>query len=189
MRKPECANPNVPTETLCIESVRPEHLPPRTAIDRVSAVPRPSSAIAVFVSLALCGAVVADEAARSEPIVSYEIHDAARVPAPLTGAPLDLLLGLSVYYTEGEHGCVRCHGALGAEDAVRRHGAPALPSATRDPAVLRLWLTAPQVIAPGTRMPSFYAAGQRINPDDPRFGEPFLSPSEIESVIGVIAGF
>ncbi len=51
---------------------------------------------------------------------------------------------------------------------------------------LRLWLVAPQVIAPETRMPAYYGLGQRMDPADPRFGEPLLTAAEIENLVAYL---
>jgi hypothetical protein len=42
------------------------------------------------------------------------------------------------------------------------------------------------VIDPETRMPAYYALGQRMDPADPRFGEPLLTAAEIEDLVAYL---
>ncbi len=56
------------------------------------------------------------------------------------------------------------------------------------PGEIRLWLVAPQVLAPGTPMPAYHAAGQRRGAEDPLHGGPWLTAGEIENLVAYLSG-
>jgi sulfur-oxidizing protein SoxX len=142
--------------------------------------------------LAFSAWALAHPAACAEPVVAYEIVDAREIPASLTGRPGDPEAGRALYLDDKLARCAACHGVPGGPPAAAggAAGAPGLGDVGRrlGPSAIRLWLVAPEVIAPGTRMPSFYALGQRDDPADPRFGEPLLTAAEIEDLVAYLAG-
>ncbi|MGF1503070.1 MAG: hypothetical protein ACFBSD_14765 [Paracoccaceae bacterium] len=111
-------------------------------------------------------------AAGAEP-VAYTIRNFEEIPASLTGQAGDAGLGARLWRAEAL-GCRACHGTP--------------PGAGRSPGKVRLWLVAPRLADPDTPMPSYYAAGQRQRPDDPRFGGPRLTAAEIEALVAFLAG-
>jgi L-cysteine S-thiosulfotransferase len=143
----------------------------------------------VFLSLTLGGAGTA-----AERVVAYEIVDAREIPASLTGRPGDPQAGRALYFDDKLARCAGCHGAPDEPAPDRRPAsdaaadAPPLTDVGRrlGAGALRLWLVAPQVIAPETRMPPYYAVGQRMDPADPRFGEPLLTASQIEDLVAYL---
>ncbi len=122
-------------------------------------------------------------------VVAYEIVDARAIPDSLTGRPGDTEAGRALYLGEKLARCAGCHGVPGDPATEAAVDAPPLTDVGHrlEPGAIRLWLVAPQVIAPGTRMPSFYAVGQRDDPADPRFGEPLLTAAEIEDLVAYLA--
>jgi L-cysteine S-thiosulfotransferase len=144
-----------------------------------------------FLAVLLSGPAVAAGGA-----VAYRIVNARAIPDSLTGRPGDPQAGRALSLDEKLARCAGCHGVPG-EAAPRRDGtsggtAPEAPPLGRvgdrlDEGTIRLWLVAPQVIAPGTRMPAFYAVGQRDDPADPRFGGPLLTAAEIENLVAYLS--
>lgn len=140
---------------------------------------------------ALCLAQMASGAGAAERVVPYRIVDAREIPESLTGQTGDPEAGRRLYFDLGLTHCSGCHGSPGGP------GAQAVPGRADSPSLagvggrlsegaIRLWLVAPQAIRPGTAMPSFYAAGQRDDPEDPLFGEPLLSAAEIEDIVAYL---
>jgi L-cysteine S-thiosulfotransferase len=142
--------------------------------------------------LAFSAWALAHPAAGAERVVAYEIVDAREIPVSLTGGPGDPETGRALYLDDKLARCAACHGVPGGLPAAtgKLAEAPRLGDVGRRlrPGAIRLWLVAPEVIAPGTRMPSFYALGQRDDPADPRFGEPLLTAAEIEDLVAYLAG-
>ena len=148
-----------------------------------------------FFSLVVGGAGMA-----AERVVGYEIVDAHEIPASLTGRPGDPQAGRALYFDDKLARCAGCHGAPGKPAGATT--TPATTPATNSAATpappltdagqrlgegaVRLWLVAPQVIAPETRMPAYYSVGQRMDPADPRFGEPLLTASQIEDLVAYL---
>ena len=121
-------------------------------------------------------------------VVAYQIVNARSIPESLTGAPGDPQRGRWLYLG-AETGCAICHGMPG--ESAPAPGAEDAPDLTNlggrmDTGTMRLWLVAPQVLDPETKMPAYYAVGQRKNPKDPRFGEPLLSAREIEDILAFL---
>lgn len=118
-------------------------------------------------------------------VVAYRIVDADQIPASLTGATGDAERGRALYADPEMGDCVSCHGLPGEEKGAE---APALEGIARrlPEGRIRLWIVAPEVIAPGTEMPAYYKPGQRDDPKDPRFGEPRLSAGEIEDIVAYL---
>lgn len=128
----------------------------------------------------------------AQAVTAYEIVDAREVPASLTGAPGDPEAGRRLYFDRQLTRCSGCHGSPGGPGAqadIGAAGAPSLSGVGRrlSEGAIRLWLIAPQVIEPGTKMPSYYTVGQRDDPADPRFGEPLLTASDIEDLVAYLA--
>ena len=125
-----------------------------------------------------------------EPVVSYRIVNASEIPDSLTGGRGDAGAGQALYFDQGKTGCSGCHGAPADPEAAARPaaGAPGLGEITGrlTEGEIRLWIVAPQVLAPDTAMPAYYAVGQRDDPKDPRFGEPRLTASEVEDLIAYL---
>jgi L-cysteine S-thiosulfotransferase len=137
-----------------------------------------------FLALALAGS-----AGAADRVVAYRIVDARAIPDSLTGRPGDPDAGRALFLDEKLARCVGCHGVIGDASAVPGYPeAPPLDDVGRrlGEGAIRLWLVAPQVAEPGTRMPAFYALGQRDDPADPRFGEPLLTAAEIESLVAYL---
>lgn len=142
-----------------------------------------------FVPIACVLALSAADAA--ERVVPYEIVNAREIPTSLTGRPGNADAGRRLFFDRQRARCSICHGSPessgdGAES--RTDAAPSLTGVARrlSEGALRLWLVAPQVLAPGTAMPAYYALGQRDDPADPRYGEPLLSAAEIEDLIAYL---
>jgi sulfur-oxidizing protein SoxX len=123
----------------------------------------------------------------SGPVVGYTIINGAAITASLTGAPGDAARGRALYAGEARAGCPACHGVPGSAGAPA--AAPDLSDAggRLSEGTLRLWIVAPEVIAPGTSMPAFYAAGQRDGAEDPLYGGPALTASEVEDLVSYLA--
>jgi sulfur-oxidizing protein SoxX len=145
-----------------------------------------SGPYATLVLLAL-----AAPARAAEPVVAYTITDGAGIAESLTGAPGDAEAGRALLAHEPRAGCAGCHGLPGASgDAGAERSASDLAGigGRMDPAAIRLWIVAPVVIAPETEMPAFYAAGQRDGADDPLYGGPALTASEVEDLVAYLSG-
>ena len=128
-------------------------------------------------------------------VVAYSIVDAREVPDSLTGRPGDPEAGRKLYFDRQLTRCSGCHGSPGGPGAQADRsaggsadGAPPLDGVAKriSEGAIRLWLVAPQVIEPGTRMPGYYAVGQRDDPADPRYGEPLLTAAEIEDLVAYL---
>ena len=142
--------------------------------------------------LASLAVALVNPAGGAERVVAYRIVDARTIPDSLTGRPGDPQAGGVLYLDQKLARCAGCHGVPGAKalgDTATGTGAPPLDDVGRrlDAGAIRLWLVAPQVAAPGTGMPAFYAIGQRDDPADPRFGEPLLTAAEIEDLVAYLA--
>ncbi|MEM7190505.1 MAG: cytochrome c [Pseudomonadota bacterium] len=127
----------------------------------------------------------------SRRVVSYQIVDAREIPASLTGQQGDAEAGRRLYFDRNQTGCSGCHGSPGgpgAEADADSSGAPGLSdlSARMPEGTIRLWLVAPYVLSDDTQMPTYYAVGQRNDPEDPRYGEPLLSAGEIEDLVAYL---
>lgn len=146
--------------------------------------------IRLFV-IALAVVVAAEASAQSARVVPYTIENAREIPASLTGLAGDSERGRQLYFDRDRTGCSGCHGSPGGPgaEATGSGNAPSLAGiADRMPVgTMRLWLVAPAVLNPETTKPAYYAAGQRTNPNDPRFGEPRLTASEIEDLVAYLA--
>ncbi|MEM7060664.1 MAG: cytochrome c [Pseudomonadota bacterium] len=133
----------------------------------------------------LCAADAADR------VVSYQIVNAREIPKGLTEVPGDAEAGRQLYFDRTLTGCSGCHGSPGgpgAEADPNQDAAPSLQNLARrmSPGTARLWLVAPSILRPDTRMPAYYAVGQRSDPKDPRYGEPILSAQEIENILAYL---
>lgn len=138
--------------------------------------------------LTLGATLAVPAAAMAEPagdVAAYEIVDGSAIPESLTGEPGDPEAGRRLYFDDKLTRCVSCHDAPEVGGA---GGAPPLAGIARrlSEGEIRLWLVAPEVIAPGTRMPGYYLAGQRDDPTDPRYGGPWLSAVEIEDLVAYL---
>jgi L-cysteine S-thiosulfotransferase len=144
-----------------------------------------------------CIALVESSVA-AERVVAYRIVDARAIPDSLTGRPGDPQAGRALYLDEKLARCAACHGVPDDTAATRTGAAASAGPAPEAPPLddvgrrlnegaIRLWLVAPQVAEPGTRMPAYYAAGQRDDPADPRFGEPLLTAAEIEDLVAYLS--
>ena len=144
--------------------------------------------ILVFVFALLAAPLSADEPER---VVAYQIINASEIPASLTGRTGDAEAGRKLFFDRELTGCSGCHGSPsgpGAEVDARAGAAPKLDrlAARMSEGTIRLWLVAPDVLRPGTEMPGFYSLGQRTDPNDPRFAEPFLSAAEVEDIVAYL---
>ena len=129
----------------------------------------------------------------TEPVVAYRITDAAEILDSLTGAPGDAERGRVLFTEEPRAGCQVCHrvqGAPAGDDDPKLEGAPDLAGvgARLSEGALRLWIVAPEVILPDTKMPAYYAPGQRQGATDPLYGGPALTAAEIEDLVAYLAG-
>lgn len=129
--------------------------------------------------------------AAAQEVVAYRIVDAREIPESLTGEPGDPEAGRQLYFDRQLTRCSGCHGSPGGPGAQADAGAADTPSLAGvgrrlSAGAIRLWLVAPRVIAPGTRMPGYYAVGQRDDPADPRFGGPLLTAAEIEDLVAYL---
>ena len=121
-------------------------------------------------------------------VVPYQVVNARSIPESLTGAVGDPKAGRRLYLN-AESGCAICHGMPGESAPAPGAGhAPDLAGLTdrMEVGTARLWIVAPTVLNPETEMPAYYAAGQRTDPLDPRFGEPLLSAAEIEDILAFL---
>ncbi|HSF94180.1 MAG TPA: c-type cytochrome [Thermohalobaculum sp.] len=121
----------------------------------------------------------------AEPIVAYTIADGSRIDASLTGAAGNPDAGAALFFSAAPGGCAGCHGMPGTGGG----GAADLAGlgARRTPGEIRLWIVAPEVIAPETGMPAFYAPGQRLEPDDPLYGGPALTAQQVEDLVAYLS--
>lgn len=156
---------------------------------------RPVLAMAFTTVLGSSLAVFAPSQAQSlggvERVVAYSIVDARTIPDSLTGRDGDPEKGRQLYFDREQAGCSGCHGSPGGPGAQANAAGDAAPSLSglsqrMDRGAARLWLVAPGVLRPDTAMPAYYAAGQRQDKNDPRFGEPRLSAQEIENLLAYL---
>lgn len=122
--------------------------------------------------------------------VAYAIVDGRQIPESLTGVPGDADLGRQLYFDTELTGCSGCHGSPGGPGAEASGDgqAPRLNDvASRlTEGAIRLWLVAPGALQPDTVMPAYYQAGQRTDPNDPRFGQTRLTSTEIEALVAYL---
>ena len=142
---------------------------------------------AVAIATAMLGMALALPAAAGN-VVAYEIVNGREIPASLTGQPGDPEAGRKLYFDRQLTRCSGCHGSPEGPVAQTETDAPSLSGVAERllEGAIRLWLVAPQVIAPGTSMPGYYSIGQRDDPADPRYGEPLLTASEIEDLVAYL---
>lgn len=124
-------------------------------------------------------------------VVAYEIVDGKEIPDSLTGQPGNAEAGRKLYFDRQLTRCSGCHGSPdgpGAKPDPDAGGAPSLSGVAErlSEGAIRMWLVAPQVIRPGTRMPGYYSVGQRDDPADPRYGETLLTAAEIEDLVAYL---
>lgn len=148
--------------------------------------------ITAIIALVLGCVVPSLVSAQSGRVVAYDVLNNREVPTSLTGQPGDADAGRKLYFDRKLTRCSGCHGSPGGPGAQPDAVDVAAPSlagiATRmSVGAIRLWLVAPQMIDPATAMPAYYTVGQRKDPNDPRFGEPLLSASEIEDLVAYLA--
>ncbi|MEM9144818.1 MAG: hypothetical protein AAGC57_01375 [Pseudomonadota bacterium] len=122
--------------------------------------------------LALALPAAAQDAVTPPPIVAYTITDGRMIAQSLTGEPGDPRRGKGLFASAG---CDTCHG-----------GWP-VPGAALADGEIRLWIVAPQVLAPDTAMPPAYAPGQRDGASDPLHGGPKLTAEQIEHIVAYLA--
>jgi len=120
----------------------------------------------------------------AEPVVAYTITNGSEISASLTGAPGDAARGRALYAAEARAGCPACHGMPG--EAVSELDLSGLGGRLSAGAI-RLWVVAPSAIAEDTKMPAYYAAGQRDGAEDPLYGGPALTAAEIEDLVAYLA--
>lgn len=134
-------------------------------------------------SALIAGAAGPAGAADAGGAAAYVIEDAARISRSLTGAPGDPARGAALFADAGATGCAGCHGQGDAPGlaALRAFAAEAGAGA------VRLAIVAPEVRRPGSAMPGYFAAGQRLGAADPRYGGPRLTAAEIEDLVAFLA--
>ena len=137
----------------------------------------------------LAALALAHPARAGEAVVAYTITDARSIEASLTGSPGNAGRGAALFAAEARPGspggCAACHGIPGA--AGQRSAADLAGLGGRmSPGEIRLWIVAPEAIAPGTAMPPYYAAGQRTGAEDPLFGGPALTAGEVEDLVAYL---
>ena len=146
------------------------------------------TAIASVAFLAPLGA----PALADDRIVAYTIVDGRTVPDSLTGDPGDPEAGRKLYFDRDLTGCSGCHGSPGGPGAQPDANGAKAPELTGigdrlDEGTIRMWLIAPQVLAPGSEMPGYYSVGQRDDENDPLYGSTRLSAEEIEALVAYLA--
>ncbi len=142
-------------------------------------------------AVTLAALVAAATHSAAQDVVAYSIVDAREVPDSLTGRPGDPEAGRKLYFDRQLTRCSGCHGSPGGPGAQADPGAAGAPSLAGvagrlSEGAIRLWLVAPQVIDPGTRMPGYYSIGQRDDPADPRYGEPLLTAGQVEDLVAYL---
>ncbi|MFK7941465.1 MAG: c-type cytochrome [Paracoccaceae bacterium] len=154
---------------------------------------RAQNIAASLVAALLMGTCLPDSSAfaQSARVTPYTIENASEISKSLTGRKGDSERGRKLYFNRERTGCSGCHGSPGgpgAEANAEDARAPNLTSvaARMGEGVLRLWIVAPEVLRPGTEMPAYYAAGQRDDPNDPRFGETRLSAAQVEDIVAYL---
>lgn len=148
----------------------------------------------VLLSGALAALLCASGAATAQDtrVVPYVIENAREIPDSLTGRIGDAERGRKLYFDRGNSGCSGCHGSPGGPGAEANAGggrAPSLSGVAKRMSIgtIRLWLVAPGVLNADTAMPSYYEAGQRTDPNDPRFGETRFSAAQIEDLVAYLS--
>lgn len=122
----------------------------------------------------------------ADPVVPYTITDGSAIEESLTGEPGDPEQGRALFTASSPADCASCHGLPGS--AQDRTGPDLAAVGGRlTPGEIRLWIVAPEVRVPGTAMPSYYAAGQRRDPDDPLYGGPALTAAQVEDLVAYLA--
>jgi sulfur-oxidizing protein SoxX len=140
----------------------------------------------VCIAIALAALTLASPARGAEPVVAYPITDAAEIAESLTGEEGDAAAGQALF-SEPRAGCAGCHGkpgGAGIRSASDLDGIGRRLSA----GAIRLWIVAPEVQAPQTVMPAYYAAGQRSGAEDPLYGGPALTAAEVEDLVAYLSG-
>ena len=140
-------------------------------------------------ALALTPVAADGTAAKELPaIVTYIIVNGREIPHSLTGAAGDATRGRELFLRFST-GCAACHSAPGigsggfGEEAVPLDGV----GARLTEGEVRLWIVDPRAISPGSRMPGFYRAGQRQEPEDSLYNGPRLTAAEIEDLVAWLA--
>jgi len=146
-----------------------------------------------MVLMAMAMAALGGVAPATEPVVAYTITNGSEIAASLTGAPGDGERGRLLYAGESRAGCPGCHGVPGApagEPKAMKTDGPDLAGvgARLTEGEIRLWIAAPEVLHAETKMPAYFAAGQRTDPDDPLYGGPALTAAEIEDLVAYLVG-
>ena len=146
----------------------------------------------------IVGSGLAGSGQAAEPVVAYIITNGSEITDSLTGAPGDAARGRALYETEARAGCPACHGFPGAANETVTAADIFGPDLSKvggrmSTGAIRLWIVAPVAIAenPGiaenTAMPAFYAPGQRTGAEDPLYGGPALTATEIEDLVTYLA--
>lgn len=137
-------------------------------------------------------ALTATASRAEDRVVAFEILNGRSIPESLTANPGDAEAGRKLYFDREVTGCSGCHGSPG--------GPGAQPNADGDQApplsgiadrmeigTIRLWLVAPSVFNAETKMPTYYAVGQRTDENDPLYGSTRLSAVEIEALVAYLS--
>ena len=125
-------------------------------------------------------------------IVAYTIVNGNAVPESLTAGPGDPEAGRKLFFDREATGCSGCHGSPGGPGAQPDSNGARAPELTgigdrMDAGTIRMWLIAPQVLAPDSGMPGYYSVGQRADENDPLYGSTRLSAEEIEALVAYLA--
>ncbi|MEM1276204.1 MAG: c-type cytochrome [Pseudomonadota bacterium] len=124
-------------------------------------------------------------------VVAYTVTNGSRIEASLTGQSGDWQLGRRLYFDRELTGCSTCHGSPGGPGAEQIAGseAPSLEGiASRlGNGEIRLWIVAPMVLDPMTKMPAYYMPGQRREADAPVINGPRLTAAQIEDLVAYLA--
>lgn len=124
---------------------------------------------------------------RPDGAVAFVVTDASRIEASLTGEAGDPDAGRALFLDPEATGCAACHGDPESQ-SVPASGPPLDTVGARlAPGELRLWIVAPEVRVPATRMPAYFAPNQRRAADDDRFGGPRLRARDIEDLVAYLA--
>ena len=147
--------------------------------------------VSLFPWLMAIAITLAGPGRAGEPVVAYTITNGSEITDSLTGTPGDVTRGRALYEAEARAGCPACHGVPGVvnEAATPDLSGPGLSGigGRMNAGAIRLWIIAPGAIAEDATMPAFYAPGQRDGADDPLYGGPALTATEVE-VTAVAAG-
>jgi len=129
----------------------------------------------------------------AEPVVAYTITNGSEIVGGLTGAPGDSARGRALYESEARAECPACHGMPGAASETAPASDLSGIGGRMSAGAIRLWIVAPSAFAEdseadeATKMPAFYAAGQRDDANDPLYGGPALTAAEIEDLVAYLA--